>query len=65
MPKEAYTVMADADGDPVEVWANHGEIIVWIVAQGAALGPEQQSKFGQAYIAACNAADRQRAVSHG
>ena len=64
MPKEAHTIMTDADGDTLEVWANHGDVIVWVPAQGAALGPQEQEAFGQSYVAACNAADRQRAASH-
>ena len=64
MPKEAHTILADADGDPYEIWAIHGEVIVWMPAQGAVLDAQQQEAMGQAFIAACNAADRQRAVSH-
>ena len=30
MAREAHTIMADADGDTLEVWANHGEVIVWV-----------------------------------
>ena len=62
MPREAHTILTDADGDTLEVWASNGEVTVWILARGAILGAEQQEQMGHAFIAACNAAGRQRAA---
>lgn len=66
MPREAHTVLADVDGDSYEVWAEQGKVFVWLSPgiEGIALGRERQEAMGQAFIAACNAADRQRAASH-
>ena len=71
VPKEAHSVLYDADGDPYEIWAIHGEVTVWIPARGAILGAEGQEAFGQAFTAACNAGrqnaagGRREVASHG
>ena len=67
MPREAHTILADADGDTYEIWAEQGKVFVWLSPgiEGIALGTQEQEAHGQAFIAACNAADRQRAaVTH-
>lgn len=63
MPKEALTTLTDVDGDVLGVWAEDGYVYVSVPVKYAVLGPEQQEQMGQAYIAACNAADRQNGAS--
>ena len=60
MSREAHSVVHDVLGDPIEVWADNGSVWLLMPSGLASLDPEQQEHLGQAYIAACNAADRQQ-----
>ena len=57
MPREAWSRIRHVTGQPIEVWADSGD--VWIAGSLAVLNAAKREEFAQAWIAACHKADDQ------